>query len=81
MDEGMTGLDKLQQTYMLAALNTKEPGPKQKYDKHDDVPEFKIDDLVMVKNFDRKSNWDIKYVPNIRVVKLIGTRQLEVSNR
>ena len=24
--------------------------------------------------------WDTKYVPNFRVVKLIGTRQLEVSD-
>ena len=26
------------------------------------------------------STWDTKYVPNFRVVKLIGTKQLEVSD-
>ena len=53
-DEGMTCLDKLYQTYMLTALNTKEAHSKQKQDKHDDVPRFKIGDLVMIKNFDKK---------------------------
>ena len=33
----------------------------------------------MIKNFDKKSNWETKYVPNLRLVRLIGTRQLEVS--
>ena len=34
----------------------------------------------MIKNFDKKLNWDAKYVPNFRVVKLIGTCQLQVSD-
>ena len=34
----------------------------------------------MIKNFDKKSNWDTKYVPNFIVVRLICTRQLEVSD-
>ena len=34
----------------------------------------------MIKNFDKKSNLDAKYVSNFRVVKFIGTRQLEVSD-
>ena len=34
----------------------------------------------MIKNFNKKLTWDAKYVTNIRVVKLIGTRQLEVSD-
>ena len=34
----------------------------------------------MVRKCDKKSNWDAKYVPNFRVVQLIGTRQLKVSN-
>ena len=29
----------------------------------------------MIKNFDKKSNWDAKYIPNFRIV-----RQLEVFN-
>ena len=33
----------------------------------------------MIRNFDKKSNWDTKYVPNFRVVCFIGSRQLEVS--
>ena len=34
----------------------------------------------MIKNFENKSNWDAKYIPNFRIVKLIGARQLEVSD-
>ena len=34
----------------------------------------------MIKNFDKKLNWNAKYMPNTRVTKLIGTRQLEVSD-
>ena len=36
-DEGMTHLNKLHQTYMLAVLNTKEAHSKQKHDKHSDI--------------------------------------------
>ena len=32
----------------------------------------------MIKIFDRKFTWGAKYVPNFRVVALIGSRQLEV---
>ena len=71
-DEGMTNLNKLWQTYILTALNTKEAHSKQK---HDDIAKFKIGDLIMIKIFDKKLNWDAKYVPNFRVVKLIGTTQ------
>ena len=59
---------------MLAALNTKEAHSKQKHDKLDNVPQSKICDLIMIKNFKKKLNWDAKYVPNLRVVRLIGTR-------
>ena len=48
--------------------------------KHDDVPQFKIDNLIMIRNFNKKSTLDAKYVPNYRVVRLMGTRQLEVSD-
>ena len=65
---------------MLAALNAKEACSKQKCDKHNDIPKFKIRDLIMIKIFDKKLNWDAKYVPNFRVVKLIGIRHLEVSD-
>ena len=34
----------------------------------------------MIKTFDRKSTWDTKYVPNFRVVCLVGSRQLAVSD-
>ena len=34
----------------------------------------------MIKNFDEKSNWDAKYIPNFRVIRQIGTRQQEFSN-
>ena len=79
-DEGMNCLNKLRQTYMLRALITKEAHSKEKHDKHDDVPQFKIRDLIMIRNFDKKSNCDAKYVPNFRIVRLTGTRELEISD-
>ena len=44
--------DKLRQTYMLAALNTKEACSQQTKDKYDDIPQYKIGDLIMIKNLD-----------------------------
>ena len=38
-DEGMANLDELGQTYMLAALNTKEACSKQNRDKYNDMPQ------------------------------------------
>ena len=70
-DEGMTHLDKLWQAYMLAALNTKESCSKQNKDKYDDVPQYKIGDLVKIKNFNKKSNWDAMYIPNFRIIRII----------
>ena len=49
----MTNLDKLRQTYMLAALNTKEAHSKQIIEKYDNTPQYKIGDLIMIKNFDK----------------------------
>ena len=46
---------------------------KQRYD---GVPNYKIGDLVMIKNFNKKFTWDAKYVPKFRVVHLIGFKQL-----
>ena len=34
----------------------------------------------MIRDFDKKSKWNAKYIPNFRVVHLIGSRQLEVSH-
>ena len=34
----------------------------------------------MIKNFDKKSNLDTKYIPNYRIIRIISPRQLEVSN-
>ena len=34
----------------------------------------------MIKNFNKKLNWDAKCIPNFRIIRLIGTRQLEVSD-
>ena len=36
--------------------------------------------LGIIKNYNKKSNWDRKYILNFRVLKLVGTRQLEVSD-
>ena len=44
------------------------------------MPNYKLGDLVMIKIFDKKSPWDAKYIPNFRVVCLIRSRQLEVSD-
>ena len=65
---------------MLAALNTKEACSKQNIDKYDDIPQYENGDLIMIKNFNIKLNWDAKYIPDFRIIRLIGTRQLEVSD-
>ena len=75
-NEGMTHLHKLRQTYMLTALNTKEAHSQHDRDKYDDIPQYKIGNLIMIKNFNKKLNWDAKYIPNFRIIRLIGTRQL-----
>ena len=80
LDEGMICLDKLRQAYMLAGLNTKEACSKQNKEKYDDVPKNKTGDSFMIKNFKTKLNLDIKCIPNFRIVRLIGPRQLEISN-
>ena len=49
----MICLDKLRQAYMPAVLNIKEAHSKQNRDKYDDVPQYKIGDLIMIKNFDK----------------------------
>ena len=64
---------------MLAALNAKEAHSKQNIDKYDDIPQYKIRDLIIIRNFNKNSNLDAKYVSNFRIIRLIGTRQLEVS--
>ena len=60
----MICLDKLRQAYMLAALNTRDVCLKQSKQKYYDVSNYKIGGLVMIRNFDKKSNWDANYVPN-----------------
>ena len=65
---------------MLAALNTREAHSKQTKQRYDDVPNYKIGDTVMIKSCNKKSTWDAKCIRNFRVVHLIGSRQLEVSN-
>ena len=52
---------------MLAALNTKVACYKQNKDKYDDTAQYKTGDIIMIKNFDKKSNWDTKYIPNFGV--------------
>ena len=79
-DKGMICLGKLRQAYMLAALNTRQAQSKQSKQEYDDVPNYKICDLVMIRNYYRKSNWYAKYIPNFTVVCLIGSSQLEVSD-
>ena len=50
----MTHLDELTQTYMLAVLNTKRAHSKQNTDKYNDIPQYKIGDLIIIKNFNKK---------------------------
>ena len=76
----MTHLDKLRQTYMLAALNTKEAHFKKNINKSNDIPQYNIGDLIMIKHFNKKSNWDGKYIPYFRSIRLGGRRQLEVTD-
>ena len=66
---------------MLAALNAKDACSKHSKEKCDDIQQYKIDDLVMIKTFDRKSYWDAKDIPNFIIVRLKGSRQLEVSDQ
>ena len=49
----MTQLGKLRQTYILAALNTKEAHSKQNRDKYDNIPQYKIGDLIIIKHSDK----------------------------
>ena len=49
---------------MLAALNTKEACSKQNIDKYNDIPQYKIGDLIMIKNFNKKFNWNTKFLHN-----------------
>ena len=44
----------------MQPLNTKEAHCKQNKDKYDDVLQYKTGDLVMIKNFNKQSNWDAK---------------------
>ena len=53
---------------MLAALNTKETCSKQSKQKYDDIPQYKMGNLVMINTFDKKLNLDAKYKPNFRIV-------------
>ena len=53
----MICLDKLIQAYVLAALNTKEAHAKQTKQMYDDVPNYKICDLVMIKTLTRSLPW------------------------
>ena len=76
-DKGMIHLDKLRQAYMVASLNTREAQSKQPRWMYDDFPNYKIGDLVMLKNLDGKSTWDAKYVPNFRVVYVIDQDNLK----
>ena len=52
----MICLDKLRQAYMLAALNMREAHSKQSKQNYDNVPYYEISNLVMIRNFDKKSN-------------------------
>ena len=65
---------------MLAALNTIKACSKQNREKYDDIPQYKTGDLIMIKSFYNKSNLDAKNIPNFRIIRLIGTRQLEASD-
>ena len=52
-DKGMIHLDKLRQAYILAALNTREAHSKQSKEKYDDITQYSIGDLVIIKNIDK----------------------------
>ena len=80
LDEDMIPLEKSKQAYMLAALDMREAHSKQSEQKHDNEPHYKIGDLDVIRHSEKKSNWDAKYVPNSRVVHLIDSKWLEVSD-
>ena len=35
-------------------------------------------EIVMIKNFDKQSYWNVKYISYFRIIRSIGPRQLEV---
>ena len=65
---------------MLAELNTKDACSTQNKDKYDDIPPYKKEDLVKIKNFQKKPNWDAIYLPNFTIIRIINPKQLEVSD-
>ena len=46
LNEGMIHLDILRQAYMLTALNTKEACSKQSKQRFDDIPNYKIGEIL-----------------------------------
>ena len=79
-DEGMICPDKLRQASILAALNIKEAHSKQNKEKYDDVPQYKIGHLVMIKNFDKNQIGMQSTYQISRIIRLIGPRQVKVSD-
>ena len=53
LDKVMIHLDKIRQAYMLAGLDTNDAHPKQSKDRYDNAPEYKIRDLIMIKNLNK----------------------------
>ena len=55
---------------MLAAINLKRARAKQPIKKTTDPPEFKVRDLLLLKNH-KKQNWNTKYMSNFHICKLL----------
>ena len=61
---------------MLAAVNLKTAWVRQGSEMTKEVPKFKMADLVLLKNHKRQI-WDTKYIPNLRVCKIINDRMYD----
>ena len=79
-EKGLTQLDAVKVALTAACSRLKavrdKPAKKHQLENHD----FKIGDLVLLKNHKKENPFSSKFLPNFRVVKLRTDRQLELSD-
>ena len=64
---------------MLVAINFERAGGKQPTRNTKDFPNFKVGDLVLLKNH-KKQNWDAKYMVNFHICKIINDRVSDLQD-
>jgi len=53
---------------------------KERYDRHRTNPTYKINDLVLIKTFNRRNKFDIRYEGPFRIIKQLGTKTFLVKH-